>query len=74
MKTQMRPKSQSQNAPMLKIARRASATLERDGSETQALLKVPKGKLKTRIAEWITDQYAQISTTNKRHGLCFTPD
>ena len=51
----------SQNAPMLKIARRAGATLERDGSETHALLKVPKGNLKTRIAEWITDQYAQTN-------------
>jgi len=39
----------SENAPMLKIARKAGATLERDGGETQALLKVPKGNLKTRM-------------------------
>ena len=51
----------SENTPMLKIARKAGATLERDGAETQALLKVPKGSLKTRIAELFTDQYAQTN-------------
>lgn len=55
----------SENTPMLKIARKAGATLERDGAETQALLKVPKGSLKTRIAELFTDQYAQINYSIK---------
>jgi predicted acetyltransferase len=55
----------SENAPMLKIARKAGATLERDGAETQALLKVPKGSLRTRIAEVFTDQYAQTNYSIK---------
>ena len=55
----------SENAPMLKIARKAGATLERDGAETQALLKVPKGSLRTRIAELFTDQYAQTNYSIK---------
>ena len=55
----------SENTPMLKIARKAGATLERDGAETQALLKVPKGSLKTRIAELFTDQYAQTNYSIK---------
>ena len=55
----------SENAPMLKIARKAGATLERDGGETQALLKVPKGNLKTRMVELFTDQYAQTNYSIK---------
>jgi predicted acetyltransferase len=55
----------SENAPMLKIARKAGATLERDGAETQALLKVPRGSLRTRIAELFTDQYAQTNYSIK---------
>jgi len=51
----------SENAPMIKIARRAGATLERDGSETQALLSVPKRNLESRITEFLTDQYAQTN-------------
>ena len=38
---------------------------ERDGGETQALLKVPKGNLKTRIVELFTDQYAQTNYSIK---------
>jgi GNAT superfamily N-acetyltransferase len=55
----------SENAPMLKIARKAGATLERDGAETQALLKVPKGNLRTKLAELFTDQYAQTNYSIK---------
>ena len=55
----------SENAPMLKIASKAGATLERDGGETQALLKVPKGNLKTRAVELFTDQYAQTNYSIK---------
>ena len=55
----------SENAPMLKIARKAGATLEREGGETQALLKVPKGNFKTRLAELFTDHYAQTNYSIK---------
>jgi len=55
----------SENAPMLKIARKAGATLDRDGSETKALLKVPKGNLRTKMAEIFTDQYAQTNYSIK---------
>jgi len=55
----------SENAPMLKIARKAGATLKRDGAETKALLTVPKGNLKSRLAEIFTDQYAQTNYSIK---------
>lgn len=64
----------SENAPMIKIARKAGATLERDGGETQALLKVPKGNFKTRLAEVFTDQYAQTNYSIKedvKNFWCF---
>lgn len=57
----------SENVPMLKIARKAGATLDRDGAETQALLKVPKGTFKTRMAELFTDQYAQTNYSIKEN-------
>ena len=50
---------------MLKIARKAGVTLERDGAETQAQLKVPKGGLRTHIAELFTDQYDQTNYSIK---------
>ena len=50
---------------MLKIARKAGATLKRDGAETKALLTVPKGNLKSRLAEIFTDQYAQTNYSIK---------
>jgi RimJ/RimL family protein N-acetyltransferase len=50
----------SENTAMLKIARRAGATLERDGSETQAWLKLPAETVATRMGELMEEQAAEI--------------
>jgi hypothetical protein len=49
----------SENAAMLKIARNAGATLERDGSETEAYLRLPPATLDTRVTELVEEQMAQ---------------
>ena len=50
----------SENTAMLKIARSAGATLERDGSETQAWLKLPAETMATRMDELMEEQAAEI--------------
>ena len=49
----------SENAAMLKIARKAGATLERDGSETEAYLRLPPATLDSRIGELLDEQVAR---------------
>jgi GNAT superfamily N-acetyltransferase len=49
----------SENAAMLKIARNAGATLEREGSETDAYLRLPPATLDTRVSELVEEQMAQ---------------
>jgi RimJ/RimL family protein N-acetyltransferase len=49
----------SENTAMLKIARRAGATLERFGTETEAHLRLPPATLDTRMSELVVDQFAQ---------------
>ncbi len=49
----------SENAAMLKIARNAGATLERDGSETEAYLRLPPATLDSRVTELVEEQMAQ---------------
>ena len=50
----------SENTAMIKIARRAGATVERAGSETEAHLKLPVASLRTRVDELMGDQLGQI--------------
>ena len=50
----------SENAAMLSIARKAGARVERDGSESEAYLKLPAGSLDTQLTEIIAEQAAQI--------------
>lgn len=50
----------SENTAMIKIARRAGATIERAGSETEAHLKLPVASLRTRVDELVGDQIGQI--------------
>jgi GNAT superfamily N-acetyltransferase len=50
----------SENAAMLKIARNAGATVERDGSESQAWLRLPPDTLASRIEQVFGDQAAEI--------------
>ena len=49
----------SENTAMLKIARNAGATVERDGSESEALLHLPPATLDTRLSELVAEQMAQ---------------
>ena len=49
----------SENTVMLNIARKAGAAIERDGSESEAYLKLPPANLDSRVAEMVEEQVAQ---------------
>ena len=49
----------SENTPMLKIARNAGATVERDGSESEAHLSLSPATLDSRLSEMVEEQLAQ---------------
>ncbi len=50
----------SENTAMLRIARNAGATIERDGSESEAFLRLPEASLNSRMTEIVENHYAQI--------------
>jgi GNAT superfamily N-acetyltransferase len=50
----------TENTVMLKIARKAGATVERFGSESDAYLKLPEATLATRLTEMVEDQMAEF--------------
>jgi len=50
----------SENSAMLKIARKAGASVERAGSETEAWLKLPPETIATRFTELMEQQAAEI--------------
>ena len=50
----------SENTAMIKIARKAVATLEREGSETEAYLRLPPATLDSRMSEIALDHFAEI--------------
>ena len=50
----------SENTAMLKIARRAGATVERDGSETEAWLQLPPDTIASHLDELFGDRAAEI--------------
>lgn len=49
----------SENTAMLKIARNAGATVERDGSESEAYLRLTAATLDSRVTEMVEEQFAQ---------------
>lgn len=49
----------SENTAMLNIARKAGATVMRDGSESEAYLKLPPADLDSRVTEMVEEQIAQ---------------
>lgn len=49
----------SENTAMLNIARKSGATIERDGSESEAYLKLPPADLDSRVTEMLEEQIAQ---------------
>ncbi|TFY99470.1 GNAT family N-acetyltransferase [Ramlibacter rhizophilus] len=61
----------SENAAMLRIARNAGATLERDGSETEAYLRLPPATLDSRVSELLEEQVAQTDYQLKRQARRF---
>lgn len=48
----------SENSAMLKIARKAGATIERDGSESEALLRLPPATMDSFMTEMMEEQLA----------------
>lgn len=50
----------SENTAMLKIARNAGATVERDGSETEAWLRLPPDTLASHVEQAVGQQAAEI--------------
>jgi RimJ/RimL family protein N-acetyltransferase len=61
----------SENKAMLKIARKAGATLERFGSETEAHLRLPPATLDSRMSELVTEQFAQTDYRLKQQVKSF---
>ena len=61
----------SENTAMLKIARKAGATLERFGSETEAHLRLPPATLDTRMSELVVEQFAQTDYRLKQQVKSF---
>jgi RimJ/RimL family protein N-acetyltransferase len=50
----------TENTPMLRIARSAGASVERDGSETEAYLKLPPPNLDSQLAEMVENRMAEM--------------
>lgn len=61
----------SENTAMLKIARNAGATLEREGSETEAYLRLPPATLDSRVSEMVDEQVAQADYRLKKQAKNF---
>jgi len=61
----------SENAPMIRIARQAGATLERDGGETEAYLRLPKRDFDSRLSELLSDQFAKANYSVKEEAKRF---
>jgi GNAT superfamily N-acetyltransferase len=59
----------SENAAMLHIARSAGAVITRDGSDSEAYLRLPPATLDSRITEIVEEQWAQADYRYKRHGV-----
>lgn len=51
----------SENAPMLKIAKKHGAILHREGSETEAYVKLGKSTIDTQLVELMSEQYAKTN-------------
>jgi len=58
----------SENTAMLKIARNAGATVERDGSESEAWLRLPPHTLASHVEALVGEQAAEVDYHLKRHA------
>lgn len=61
----------SENAPMIKIAKSAGATLKRDGSETEAYLELPAATVDSQIRELVDEQIAVTDYNLKQQAKQF---
>lgn len=61
----------SENVAMLRIARKAGATMERAGSETDAFLKLPPATLDTHMSEMVEEQFARSDYRLKKQAKSF---
>lgn len=61
----------SENAAMLKIARRAGATVVRSGSEAEAHLQLPAATLDSRLSEIALEHYAEVDFQLKARAKQF---
>lgn len=59
----------SENIAMLKIARRAGATVEREGSESQAWLKLPPDTLASQFEQMVDTHAAEFNYRLKQHAI-----
>lgn len=59
----------TENATMLHIARDAGASVERDGSESQAFLKLPADTLASQVEQLVETHAAELNYGLKRHAL-----
>ncbi len=59
----------SENTPMLRIARNAGARVERSGSDSSAVLKLPPEDIASNVEEWVEDGVARLDYSIKRSAL-----
>jgi len=58
----------TENTPMLRIARRAGAAVDRSGSESEAVLRLPPDNVLTRFSELVETQAAEFDYRMKEHA------
>jgi GNAT superfamily N-acetyltransferase len=56
-----------ENTPMLRIARHAGATVEREGSDALARLRLPPDSLRSHMDAWVEHGAAELDYQIKRH-------
>ncbi|NBQ86795.1 MAG: GNAT family N-acetyltransferase [Betaproteobacteria bacterium] len=61
----------SENAAMLHMARKAGALLEREGSETEAYLRLPPATLDTQVSEMLEEQVGRTDYLLKAQAKAF---
>lgn len=59
----------SENTAMLKIAKQAGATVERDGSEADAWLQLPPDTLASQVGQVVETHAAEVDYYFKRHAV-----
>ncbi|MFG0785164.1 MULTISPECIES: GNAT family N-acetyltransferase [Delftia] len=61
----------SENTAMLKIARKAGATIKRDGSESEAYLQLPPAGIDTHMASLMTEHIGEVDYQLKKQAKQF---